>query len=119
MLLLSIWHKITPPYCANLVLRIFADDHLDLYQPDMMEANHKDFFVDDFLSSVVNMGGARVLARGTPQILSNVGFELAKWATNYLELRESIPVDHSAELSCLRTIMRIALRPPFVINLPP
>ncbi len=50
----------------------------------MMEANHKDFFVDEFLSSVLTMGGARVLARGTPQILSNVGFELAKWATNYL-----------------------------------
>ncbi len=64
MLLLSTWRKINPPpYCANLVLRIFADDHSDLYQPDMMEANHKDFFVDEFLSSVVTMGGARVLAR--------------------------------------------------------
>ncbi len=52
-----------PPYCANLVLRIFADDHSDLYQPDMMEANHEDFFVDEFLSSVVTMEEHVFLAR--------------------------------------------------------
>ncbi len=54
----------------------------------------QNFYFDNLLSSVVTVAGAR---SGTPQILSNGGFELAKWATNYLELRESIPVDHSAE----------------------
>ncbi len=58
----------------------------------MMEAIQKNCFFDDLLSPVVTVGGARA---GTPQILSNRGFELAKWATNYLELRENIPVHHS------------------------
>ncbi len=60
----------------------------------MMEAIHKNFYFDNLSSSVVTVAGART---GTPRILSKGGFEFAKWASNYLELRESIPVDHSAE----------------------
>lgn len=84
------------PSCAAYALKRTADDHADLFEPDVVSTVHRNFYVDDCLKSVPSEKGAVKLALDLQSLLKMGGFRLTKWLSNSRTVLNSIPESERA-----------------------
>ena len=103
------------PSCASYALRRLAIDHLNDENEQACRAIERNFYVDDFMSSVPTEKDARRLAKQMNELLQRGGFKLCKWICNSRAVLETIPpelraasvkdmTDKSMVLPCERTL---------------
>ena len=78
------------PFLATRCLNKLADDNQDK-DPDVAQAIHNDFYVDDLLSGSSTIEEAIHLRDGITSLLQTAGFELRKWASNSEQFLNDIP----------------------------
>ncbi len=100
------------PFCANYALRRTISDHIHSFEPNLHPSVVRDFYVDDYLTSVENEEMAKVIVSELPKLLTLGGFELVKWISNSGEVMAQLDPEACAcplqELyrddSCQRTL---------------
>ena len=83
-------------YNANLALRSCADDGIGRYKANVIEAVHRNFYVDDFIMSVPDEETAIEFVSSISRLLAEGGFRLHKWLSTSLAVVESVPKDERA-----------------------
>jgi hypothetical protein len=78
------------PFLATRCLNKLADDNQDK-DPEVSQAIHNDFYVDDLLSGSSTIEEAIHLRDGITSLLQTAGFELRKWASNSEQFLNDIP----------------------------
>lgn len=84
------------PSCAAYALKRTADDHADLFEPDVVSIVDRNFYVDDCLKSVPSEKGAVKLTLDLQSLLKMGGFRLTKWLSNSRTVLNSIPESERA-----------------------
>ena len=84
------------PSCAAHALRRTADDHADLFEPEVLSTVHRIFYVDDCLKSVPSEREAVKLAFDLQSLLKMGGFKLTKWLSNSRSVLNAIPESERA-----------------------
>ena len=84
------------PCVANSVLRQTADDNDNSFNPIVVEAIKKSFYVDDALPSLSDEPFAVSLAADLSDILERGGFHLTKFMSNSKNVQASIPAERRA-----------------------
>jgi len=80
------------PGCANYTLKMSANDETDL-GPEATNFIHKNFSVDDGLTSVKSVHDAITLIKDTKEMCRRGGFKLHKITLSHKEVIEAIPID--------------------------
>ena len=68
--------------CAAHALKRTADDHANLFKPEVLETIHRNFYVDDCLKSVPSEKEAVKFALDLRSLLEMGGFKLTQWLSN-------------------------------------
>lgn len=84
------------PCVANSTLRQAADDKAHSFNPNVVEAIERSFYVDDALLSLNDEPSAVSLAADLTHILERGGFHLAKFMSNSKNILASIPTERRA-----------------------
>ena len=79
------------PSCAAHALKSTADDHANLFKPEVLATIHRNFYVDDCLKSVPSEKEAVKLALYLRSLLEMGGFKLTKWLSNSRYVLKQIP----------------------------
>ncbi len=79
------------PSCTSYALRKCAEDHGTLFELDVADAVHQNFYVDDYLKSTATETQAKELYHGLLTICSKGGFHLVKWTSNSCAVLAAIP----------------------------
>ena len=90
-MLVHIFGATSSPCCANKALNLTAQDNEETYSPEVIKAVHRNFYVDDVLKLVPTPEQAIHLASDLVKLLKEGGFRLRKFASNSLEVLQSIP----------------------------
>ena len=85
------------PCCANKALRLTAADHAGEYDPEVIRAVERNFYVDDILKSTSSQAQAIHLATELVKLLQEGGFHLSKFSSNSRELLSAVPKDDRAD----------------------
>lgn len=85
------------PSCCSYALKRAADDNQSKYSAVTVQTVKDNFYVDDCLVSVADEDEAIKLASELRSVLSEGGFKLTKWVSNYPTVLESIPVQERAK----------------------
>ena len=70
------------PSCANFCLRKTAQDNIENFAHEVIDAVQKNFYVDDCLKSVQSSCTAIDLRGQLCELLQRGGFRLTKWSSN-------------------------------------
>ena len=84
------------PCVANSALRQAADDNAHSFNPNVVEAIKRSFYVDDALPSLSDEPTAVSLAADLINILERGGFHLTKFMSNSKNVLASIPAERRA-----------------------
>ena len=84
------------PSCAAHALKRTADDHANLFKPEVSATIHRNFYVDDCLKSVSSEKEAVKLALDLRSLLEMGGFKLTKWLSNSRYVLKQIPESERA-----------------------
>lgn len=91
------------PSCASFALKKIAVDNHHKFDPDVISALNRGFYVDDLLKSVANSEEAIRMYRQLCELLSLGGFRLTKWISNCRTVLNAIPEkEWSKELKDIR-----------------
>ena len=77
--------------CVIFALKRAADDGEEVFGSDASSAIHRNFYVDDHLKSVENVGKAKELFTSTRAMCASKGFNLTKFVSNSSELNAQVP----------------------------
>ena len=72
-------------------LTMCSKDQKAKYNYDIIDAVHKNFYMDDYLGSYRNMDLAKETVANVTKLLSEGGFRLTKWISNSNSLLEVLP----------------------------
>ena len=84
------------PSCAAYALRRTAEDNIDEFPPDVVNAVFDNFYVDDCLVSVAEKDAAIRLQSQLCQLLQKGGFRLTKWISNNRDVLQAVPGEERA-----------------------
>ena len=84
------------PGCAALALRPTANDHVNLFEPEVLSTVYRKFYVDDCLKSVPSEREAVKLASDLQSLLKMGGFKLTQWLGNSRTVLNAIPESERA-----------------------
>ena len=84
------------PCVANSTLRRVADDNANDFNPSVVEAVKRSFYVDDALPSFSDEPSAASLAADLVNILDRGGFHLTKFMSNSKNVLATIPTERRA-----------------------
>ena len=84
------------PSCAAHALKRTADDHANLFKPEVLTTVHRNFYVDDCLKSVLTEEKAIKLALDLQSLMKMDGFRLTKWLSNSRKVLCAIPESERA-----------------------
>ena len=79
------------PSCAAFALRQAAIDYGPEFEPYVVSAVEKNFYVDDCLLSVPTREMGIKIVKDLSSLLSKAGFRLTKWISNNQEVIDTIP----------------------------
>ena len=96
-MLVHLFGSVSSPSCANFALKKTAEYNKENYDPSVINAVHKSFYVDDCLHSVATETEAVKLAADLRKILAKGGFRLTKWLSNSKRLLSSLPESERAQ----------------------
>ena len=85
------------PGCAIFALKTTADKFESEHGSEASNFIRRDFYMDDGLKSTATVDEAKMLAKDSIEMCAKGGFKLHKFASNNLEVLESIPTTHRAE----------------------
>ena len=68
-----------------------SEDQKAKYNYDIIDAVHKNFYMDDYLGSYRNMDLVKETVANVTKLLSEGGFRLTKWISNSNSLLEVLP----------------------------
>ena len=83
-------------YNANTALRRCADDGIGRYDTDVITAVHRNFYVDDFITSVADVPTAIRFVSQISRLLSEGGFRLHKWLSTSRAVIKTVPESERA-----------------------
>jgi hypothetical protein len=90
------------PSCCNFALRKTAIDNKAEFNPDVINAVHRNFYVDDLLKSTKSEEEGIQLVQDLCLLLSKGGFKLTKWTSNSKVVEESVaPTERAVSLKPL------------------
>ncbi|XP_070566927.1 uncharacterized protein [Ptychodera flava] len=95
-MLVHLFGATSSPSCASYALRRTADDNRGNFDSDIINSVYRNFYVDDFLKSVLNSSVAKKFVEEITSLLSEGGFQLTKWISNSREVLSSIPAAERA-----------------------
>ena len=81
----------SPSVCTFALRQTARDAQGQGFDPDVIEAVERDFYVDDYLKSVKTVTEAKKMVTDVPKLLAQGGFRLHKWISNNREVLEAIP----------------------------
>ena len=96
MMTVHLFGGVSSPSCANFALRKIAEDNKALFDPQIIRAVQRNFYVDDCLKSVNSDHDAINLVKDLTELLKTGGFRLTKWLSNSRQVMESIPESERA-----------------------
>ena len=79
------------PSCANFCLKRAAEARKGIFGDEAVRAVDKDFYLDDFETSLRTVTEASSLAGEVTCLPSEAGFRLTKWMSNSREVLSKIP----------------------------
>ena len=79
------------PCCTNHALKMTARENMEKFQPVTIESILTSFYVDDFLTSVIDEQQAIKLANELMNIMKLGGFQLTKFLSNKEEVIKALP----------------------------
>ena len=79
------------PSCAAYALKKTAADQQGNYEPSLIKAVNRNFYVDDLLTSTTSVSEAVNLVTGLRSLLHKGGFKLKKWASNSRDVLAAVP----------------------------
>ena len=82
---------------ACYALKRAAEDNVEEFEPEIIDAVLHNFYVDDLLQSVDTDAEAIDMAEKIRQLLATRGFNLTKWLSNSRDVLLSIPIEHRAK----------------------
>ena len=85
------------PGCAHYALKMSANDNETNLGPEEANFIHKDFYVDDGLTSMESVHDAVTLIKNTKEMCRRGGFKLHKITSSHKEVIEAIPFEDRAE----------------------
>lgn len=85
------------PGCAHYALKMSANDNETNLGPEEANFIHKDFYVDDGLTSMESVHDAVTLIKDTKEMCRRGGFKLHKITSSHKEVIEAIPFEDRAE----------------------
>ena len=83
------------PRCANYALKMSANENKIELGPEAANFIHKNFYVDDRLTSVESVDGAVTVIKDTTEMCRKGGFKLHKIALSHKVIKP-IPIDDQA-----------------------
>ncbi|XP_070570012.1 uncharacterized protein [Ptychodera flava] len=95
-MLVHLFGATSSPSCASYALRRTADDNRGNFDADIINSVYRNFYVDEFLKSVLNPSVAKKFVKEITSLLSEGGFKLTKWISNSREVLSSIPAAERA-----------------------
>ena len=84
------------PSCAAHALKRTADDHANLFKPEVLATVQRNFYVDDCDKSVPKEEKAIKLALDLQSLMKMGGFRLTKWLSNSRKVLCAIPESERA-----------------------
>ena len=85
------------PACANYALKMAANENEKDLGSEAANFIHRDFYVDDGLTSVESVPDAVILIKNTKEMCRRGGFTLHKFTSSHKEVIEAIPIEDRAE----------------------
>ena len=85
------------PSCTSYALLHTADDNSSDFDGDVLEAVHRNFYVDDFLKSVTTEEDGIKISNQPCHLLARGGFRLTKWVSNRRKVLDSISPEERAK----------------------
>ena len=85
------------PGCANLGLKVTAEDNEDDLVKETANFLKNDLYMDDGLKSVKTVKNATSLIKSSTEMCTRGGFRLHKFISHWKEAIESIPTENRAE----------------------
>ncbi|XP_018371752.1 PREDICTED: uncharacterized protein LOC108766753 [Trachymyrmex cornetzi] len=82
------WDTAAAPFLAIRALRKLAEDEASDY-PLSSKIVLRDFYVDDMLTGAKSIDEAMIIKQQTHELLKRGGFELTKWCSNEIKLRDN------------------------------
>ena len=82
---------------ANYALKLTALDNAIHFDPEVVEAVLKSFYVDDLLHSVDTEEQGICVSQQIQELLQKGGFNLNKWVSSSRQILESVPVERRAK----------------------
>ena len=101
-----VFGKLDSPCLANYTLKKTAIDQKAKYNYDIIDAVHKNFYMDDYLGSYGNMDLVKETVVNVTKLLSEGGFRLTKWILNSNSLLEVVPQSEIAKSSIEENSMK-------------
>ena len=86
-----VFGKLHSPCVANYTLKKTAIDQKTKYNYDIIDAVHKNVYMDDYLGSYKNIDLAKETVVNVTKLLSEGEFRLTKWISNSNSLLEVLP----------------------------
>ena len=83
-----VFGKLDSPCVVNYTLKKTATDQKAKYNYNIIDAVHKNFYMDDYLGSYRNIDFAKETVANVMKVLSEGGFRLTKWISNSNSLFE-------------------------------
>ncbi|XP_070562373.1 uncharacterized protein [Ptychodera flava] len=84
------------PSCSAYALQKTAYDNRSDFDSDVVDSVYRNFYVDDYLKSVLTTEIAKRFITQVSALLSRGGFHLTKWISNCKEVLSSIPSEERA-----------------------
>ena len=84
------------PWSANSILKRFADDNENDFDPTTLETLRRNFYVDDVLRAVPTSEAAIKLSNQLTKLCARGGFNLTKFLSNDRRVLAAIPVEKRA-----------------------
>ena len=91
--------KLDSPCVVNYTLKKTATDQKAKYNYNIIDAVHKNFYMDDYLGSYRNIDFAKETVANVMKVLSEGGFRLTKWISNSNSLFEVLLKSEKAKSS--------------------
>ena len=88
------------PCVANYTVKKTAIDHKAKYDYDIIDAVHKNFYMDNYLGAYRNIGLVKETVVNITKLLSEGGFRITKWIPNSNSLHEVLPQSEMTK-SCI------------------
>ena len=94
-----VFGKLDSPCIANCTLKKTPIDQKAKYNYDVIDAVHKNFYMDDYLGSYRIIDLAKETVVSVTKLLSEGGFRLTKWISNYDALLDVLPQSEIGKFS--------------------